>query len=120
MLSYYMVSTNLGFGNSFVALLVYIDDIVISSLDLQVIDDLKSFLHSQFKLKDLNKLKYFLGLEIARSHRGIVLSQRYYAHQLLEDTGFLACKPAALPMDPKVRLISFEGSCWKMVLYIED
>ncbi|XP_022849769.1 uncharacterized protein LOC111371828 [Olea europaea var. sylvestris] len=98
-----------GSGNEFVALLVYVDDIVITGSNLQVIESLKSFLHSHFKLKDLGNLKYFLGLEIARSHNGIVLSQRQYVLQLLEDTRFLACKHAAMPMDPKVRLSSFEG-----------
>ena len=63
---------------SFVALLVYVDDIVITSPSIAEIDELKLFLHSQFKLKDFGVLKYFLGLEIARSINGIVLSQRHY------------------------------------------
>lgn len=74
-----------------------------------MIESLKNFLRSQFKLKDLGKLKYFLEFEIPRSRKGIFLSQRHYNLQLPEDTGFLACKPALLPMDPKVKLNSFEG-----------
>lgn len=88
-----------GSGIDFVALLVYIDDIVITCSNLQVIESLNSFIHSQFKLKDHGKLKCFLGLEIARSHQDIVLSQRHYALQLLEDTWFLGYKPASMPMD---------------------
>ena len=98
-----------GSGSSFVALLVYVDDIIITSSNLSAVHELKVFLHTQFKLKDLGSLKYFLGLEIARSSKGIFLSQRHYTLQLLEDTGFLGCKPAVLPMDPKVKLCSFEG-----------
>ena len=56
------------------ALLVYVDDIIISSPSLQAVDSLKSFIHSKFKLKDLGDLNYFLGLEIAHSAKGIVLS----------------------------------------------
>ncbi|XP_022867558.1 uncharacterized protein LOC111387247 [Olea europaea var. sylvestris] len=70
---------------------------------------LKGFLHSQFKLKDLGALKYFLGLETARSARGLFLSQHNYTLQLLDDSGFLACKPTSSPMDPKVKLTSLEG-----------
>ena len=60
------------------ALLVYVDDIIITGPSLHVINSLKAFLHSHFKLKDLGGMKYFLGLEIARSSSGIVFSQRHY------------------------------------------
>lgn len=93
-----------GSRSSFVALLGYVDDIIITGLNTQVIQSLKTFLHTQFKLKDLGCLKYFLGFEIAQSVSIIVLSQRHCSLQLLEDTGYLACKPTAIPMDPKVQL----------------
>ena len=48
-------------------------------------------------------MKYFFGLEIAKSSRGISLSQRKYTLSLLEDTGFLACKPSNLLMDPNLK-----------------
>ena len=54
-------------------------------------------------------MKYFLGLDIAHSSSGIVFSQRHYTLQLLEDTGFLAAKPATCPMDPKVQLDASTG-----------
>lgn len=76
-----------GSGNKYVSLLVYVDDILITSPDIQAIDELKIFLHSQFKLKDLGCLKYFLGIEKARSKSGLVPSQRHYTLQLLEDAG---------------------------------
>ena len=98
-----------GSGSSFVALLVYVDDIIITGPSSQVIDSLKNFLHSKFKLKDLVGLKYFLGFKIATSTKGIVLSQRHYTLQLLEDTWFLACKPVNAPMDPKVQLNVVDG-----------
>ena len=96
-------------GSTFVALLVYVDDIVITGPSLDLITKLKAFLHSQLKLKELGSLKYFLGLEIARVATGIVLSQRHYTLQLLEDTGLLAAKPVSIPMDPTVRLTVHEG-----------
>lgn len=98
-----------GIDSSFIALLVYVDDIIIAGPSHFVIDSLKTFLKAQFKLKDLRCLKYFLGLEIFRSKAGISLCQRQYALQLLEDTDFLAGKPTHTPMDPTNTLSTAAG-----------
>ena len=98
-----------GKGKSFLALLVYVDDIIITDPSTYHIEVLKKYLHTCFKLKDLGTLKYFLGLELARSSDGLFLSQRQYTLQLLEDTGFLASKSAPLPMDPNLKLQSDSG-----------
>ena len=98
-----------GHGSSFVALSVYVDDIIITRPSQSVLDSLKIFLKGQFKLKDLGSLRYFLGLQIAWLTIGIVFSQRHYTLQLLEDTGFLACKLASTAMDPKLRLTATDG-----------
>ena len=57
-------------------LIVYVDDIIITGDDHKGIDELKQFLHSQFHTKDLGKLRYFLGIEVARPKKGISLSQK--------------------------------------------
>lgn len=54
-------------------------------------------------------MKFFLELELARSSKGLVLSQRHYTLQLLEDTRFLASKPAHVPIDPKLKLTARDG-----------
>jgi hypothetical protein len=59
-------------------LLVYVDDIAIACNDLVAVKSLISTLNDRFRLKDLGTLKYFLGLEIARSTKGIFVSQRKY------------------------------------------
>ena len=60
-------------STSFIALLVYVDDILIISDNKQAVDELKVMLDQQFKLKDLGDLKFFLGLEVARTTDGINL-----------------------------------------------
>ncbi|RVW48779.1 Retrovirus-related Pol polyprotein from transposon RE1 [Vitis vinifera] len=88
---------------------VYVDDIVITGSDQNGIQKLKQHIFTHFKTKDLGKLKYFLGIEIAQSSFGVVLSQRKYALDILEETGMLDCKLVDTPMDPNVKLIPGQG-----------
>lgn len=91
-------------GTSFTALLVYVYDIIIASNDMTYVSQVKSYLDYRFKIKDLRTLKYFLGIEIARHFARISLTQRKYSLEILEDSGYLGCKPVAFPMDFKLRL----------------
>ncbi|KAG7560507.1 Retrotransposon gag domain [Arabidopsis thaliana x Arabidopsis arenosa] len=93
----------------FLCVLVYVDDIIISSNNDSEVDLLKSQLKSFFKLRDLGALKYFLGLEIARSAEGIHICQRKYALDLLDSAGLLGCKPSSIPMDPHVKFAKDRG-----------
>ena len=86
------------------------DDVILTSNDLVEIDHIKQFLDNQFKIKDLGNLKFFLGLEVARSNYGISLCQRKYALELVDDTGLLSCKPATIPMDYTLKLSKSDGS----------
>ena len=86
-------------------LIVYVDDIVITGNDQDGIKRLKQHLFSHFQTKDLGKLKYFLGIEIAQSKSGVVMNQRKYALEILGETGMLDCKPLDTPMDPNAKLV---------------
>ena len=55
-------------------------------------------------MKQLGDLKYFLGIEVARSKNGIFLSQRKYILDLLTKTDMLGCKPAKTPMEQNHKL----------------
>ncbi|GMI85897.1 hypothetical protein HRI_002259000 [Hibiscus trionum] len=98
-----------GSGDKFVALMVYVDDIILAGKDTSLLAEVQDFLQQNFKLKVLVPLKYFFGFEVARNTSGISLSQRHYALQLLEDTGSLGKKPANLPINPSHKLSSTTG-----------
>jgi hypothetical protein len=83
---------------------IYVDDVILARNKLQDIENTKLFLSKQFKLKDLRQFKYFLGIEVARSRYDISLSQRKYALDILDDTGFLGVKPSRFPLKHNVFL----------------
>ena len=97
------------FDKGKILLILYVDDIIITSDDKQGIDDLKKYLQNSFRTKDLGKLLYFLVIEVARSKEGVSLSQRKYVLDVLEETSLLGSKPMETPMDPNVVLYEDQG-----------
>jgi hypothetical protein len=96
-------------SNKYIYLVVYVDDIVITGDDHDGIAGLKQHLVQHFQVKDLGRLRYFLGIEVAQSKAGVSISQRKYALDILEETGMLDCKPIDTHMDPNVKLLSDQG-----------
>ena len=78
--------------------LVYIDDILITREDSKLISKLIADLDSQFSLKTLSSVNYFLGIEAYRNDKGLVLTQSKYLHYLLIKTKMYSAKPCSTPM----------------------
>jgi len=97
-------------GDIFMALLVYVDDIVLASNDTHACSEFKSYLHASFSIKDLGSLKYFLRIEVARGPNGLFLSQRKYALEIVDECGLLGAKPSDFPMEPNHKLALATGS----------
>ena len=58
-------------GDNFMALLVYVDDLVLTGNDGELCAQFKDYLNICFCIKDLGSLKYFLGIEVARNTKGL-------------------------------------------------
>jgi hypothetical protein len=71
---------------------------IITGDDKEEISRLQGQLASEFEMKNLGGLKYFLGIEVARSNQGIFLSQRKYILDLLSEVGLLESKPVDTPI----------------------
>ena len=54
--------------------LVYVDDLIIMGSNETSVAKLKVYLQWQFSIKDLRKLKYFLGIEMATSNKGVFVN----------------------------------------------
>jgi hypothetical protein len=97
-------------GDKLAILIVYVDDIIITGSDDHEIGRLKVNLAKEFEVKDLGQLRYFLGIEVSRSAKGIYLSQRKYILDLLSETGMTGCRPAYTPIEHNHRLVKEGGS----------
>ena len=82
-----------------ILLLLYVDDMIITSDDLNGIQELKDFLSQQFEMKDLGHLSYFLGLEITHSTDGLHITQAKYASDLLSRAGLTDSKTVDTPAE---------------------
>ncbi|GJY48729.1 putative RNA-directed DNA polymerase [Tanacetum coccineum] len=109
--SLYTMSSN----NVFVALLVYIDYIVITGNNVNEIEKFKSFLSRKFQIKDLGFLKYFLDIEVLENKSGVCMTQRKYCLELLHEYGLLAAKLVYSPLHANIMLNHKESESDKCV-----
>ncbi|BFG37564.1 hypothetical protein CerSpe_238380 [Prunus speciosa] len=76
-------------GGKLTALIIYIDDMVVTGNDNEEMQTLRKLLASEFEMKEFGELQYFLGIEVARSKHDIFLSQRKYVLDLLTEENIL-------------------------------
>lgn len=91
-----------------VIILVSVDDLLIIRDDIGHIQEVKDVLYATFKIKDLGPLKYFLGIEVCMSQRGILLCQRKYTIKLIAELGLTGYKPEITPLEKNHKLTSLE------------
>jgi len=96
-------------GKIFLALLVYVDDIILAGNDSQACKGFKEYLNSYFRIKDLGPLKYFLGIEVARGPLGLFLCQRKYALEIVDECGLRGSKPVDFPIKENHKLALASG-----------
>jgi hypothetical protein len=92
-----------------IVIIIYVDDLIIIGDSNANIFNLNKHLKQKFEMKDLGKLRYFLGIEVIQSPKGIWLLQRQYALNKLSEYGMTGCKPISIPLEQKVKLSAYEG-----------
>jgi len=92
-----------------IVIVIYVDDLIITRDSDAYIFDLKKLLKQKFEMKDLGELRYFLGIEVVQSPKGIWLLQRQYALNKLSKYGMMGCKPISIPLEQNVKLSANEG-----------
>ncbi|XP_071680293.1 uncharacterized protein [Lolium perenne] len=91
-------------------LLIYVDDIIVTSSSDDAIYVLLRSLNENFAIKDLGDLHYFLGIEVKKTPNGLLLTQEKYATDILTKVGMVACKPAPTPLSSSEQLSLTAGT----------
>jgi histone deacetylase 1/2 len=90
--------------------LIYVDDIIVTSSSDHAISALLQDLNKNFAIKDLGDLHYFLGIEVTRMRNGLLLTQEKYANDLLHKVGMQGCKSAPTPLSSTEQLSLTDGT----------
>lgn len=96
-------------GGETLIIAVYVDDLLVTGSDKDLIEMFKEQMSSNFEMSNLGRLSYYLGIEVKQSEGYIELKQTGYARKILEKAGMNDCNPAKYPMDPKELLTKDEG-----------
>jgi hypothetical protein len=98
--------------------LIYVDDIIITSSQASAIDHLLYQLGSEFAVKDLGGLNYFLGIEVVPCTPSVLLSQKQYILDILTRIKMSEAKPVSSPMASSTHLSVLDGDpCDDPTLY---
>ena len=85
-------------------LIVYMDDTILIDKDNVKLEKLNEKLVHDFEIKDLGLLKYFLGMEFAKSKEDIFVNPHKYVLNLLGETSLLGCKATKKFIEPNLNL----------------
>lgn len=97
-------------GNELLIVCLYVDDMIYMGTNQSLIDQFKESMKKKFEMTDLGRMKYFLGLEVIQDDKGIFVSQKKYACDLLRRFQMENCQAMSTPMNAKEKLVKEDGS----------
>ena len=95
-----------------VVLLLYVDDIILTRNSDNYVQYVVSKLTTEFDMKDLGILHYFLALQIDYQSQGLFVHQSKYVQDLLQKTDMLDCKPCITSCHPNQKLLNHGSPCY--------
>ncbi|CAB3997356.1 Retrovirus-related Pol poly from transposon TNT 1-94 [Paramuricea clavata] len=92
-----------------VIVIVWVDDLIIASDSMQLMEEFKKSMKIQFKMKDLGRITFFLGMDFKQSKGEIKINQKRFILKILERFGMIDCKPRLTPCEQRL-----EFNCGKL------
>ncbi|GJT26983.1 putative ribonuclease H-like domain-containing protein [Tanacetum coccineum] len=88
-------------GEDILLVQIYVDDIIFGSTNPKLSKRFGKLMHSKFDMSMMGELKFFLGIQIHQSPRGIFINQAKYAQEILKKHGMTSCDSIGTPMATK-------------------
>ncbi|GJV01903.1 retrovirus-related pol polyprotein from transposon TNT 1-94 [Tanacetum coccineum] len=88
-------------GEDILLVQIYVDDIIFGSTNLKLSKRFEKLMHNKFDMSMMGELKFFLGIQIHQSPRGIFINQAKYAQEILKKHGMTSCDSIGTPMATK-------------------
>ncbi|GKB28354.1 retrovirus-related pol polyprotein from transposon TNT 1-94 [Tanacetum coccineum] len=92
------------YGEDILLVQIYVDDIIFGSTNPKFSKRFEKLMHNRFEMSLMGEMKFFLGLQIHQSPRGIFINQAKYALEILKKHGMEKCDCIGTPMATKPKL----------------
>ncbi|GKB93004.1 retrovirus-related pol polyprotein from transposon TNT 1-94 [Tanacetum coccineum] len=92
------------YGEDILLVQIYVDDIIFGSTNPKFSKRFEKLMHSRFEMSLMGEMKFFLGLQIHQSPRGIFINQAKYALEILKKHGMEKGQSIGTPMATKPKL----------------
>nr|GEU51055.1 retrovirus-related Pol polyprotein from transposon TNT 1-94 [Tanacetum cinerariifolium] len=92
------------YGEDILLVQIYVDDIIFGSTNPKYSKRFKKLMHSRFEMSLMGEMKFFLGLQIHQSPRGIFINQAKYTLEILQKHGMDKGQSIGTPLATKPKL----------------
>jgi len=101
----YGVYLKKGMAGNQILISLYVDDLIVTSSNMNEIKAFKDQMMKEFEMTDLGKLTYFLGMEFTVIHDSLVMHQMKYASDILKRFNMVSCNPASSASEVNSKLV---------------
>ncbi|GJX64392.1 retrovirus-related pol polyprotein from transposon TNT 1-94 [Tanacetum coccineum] len=92
------------YGEDILLVQIYVDDIIFGSTNPKYSKRFEKLMHSRFEMSLMGEMKFFLGLQIHQSPKGIFINQAKYALEILKKHNMDNCHSIGTPLATKPNL----------------
>jgi Reverse transcriptase (RNA-dependent DNA polymerase) len=100
-------------ANDIAFLLVYVDDIILTGNNLNLLQSIIHLLDQSFTIKDLGENHFFLGIEVHHHDNALLLTQSKYIYSILDKAKMQGAKLNSTPVATGKLLSKFDGAAFE-------